>query len=133
MIDIYSINFFRYSGKPRLQMDFLRDNGQVLLQVYSYKQMKLFFPQLDFGNETGYLLELNFSKSKTDNDINYRNFTLSDYYTQFRKFDDIKPKGAYFGFLKEEISDNDFSEYISKLLFTIYGDIQIECRVAGPA
>ncbi|MDX2359658.1 MAG: hypothetical protein QNK23_02550 [Crocinitomicaceae bacterium] len=132
MINKEAIRFFRYSGKPRIQMDFLRDNGQVLMQVYSYNEVKFWRPSLDFGDESGYILELYFYKSKTDNDVNYKRFCFSESYSRFKTFEDIKPKGAQFSFLNSKISNDYFAEFITELLRSIYGDIHIECHVHGP-
>jgi len=132
MINKSTLKIFRNGGRPNTQMDFLRDNGQVLMQVYSYKEVKFWRPDLDFGDDDGYIMELYFTKSKTDNDENYKRFCFSEFYSNFKTFDSIKPKGAYFSFLGKEISDDNFSEIVTGLLRKIYGEIPMECHVHGP-
>lgn len=113
-------------------MDFFRTNGQVLAQLYGYKAIKSFRTQLNFGDEDGYIIELYFFKAKTNNCENERRFLLSDYYSMFKQFEGIEPKGAYFSFLKSDISDEYFGEFLEEMLRTIYGsDVQIEIKVHG--
>lgn len=117
---IEGIELFRSYNEPEKEIQILRENGQVLLQLFNYHSS---FKIHDIGNESGYIILIRFSKSKTNNKDNYQRFLNSEY---FKSFVQPKPeskdhKDLYCVLLPKHISNNEMLVYLSGLLREVYG------------
>ncbi len=61
-------------NEPNTQLDFFRNNGQVLLQVYKQKDVLSWGLGINIVAIDGLVFELHFHKAKTNNSINKTNF-----------------------------------------------------------
>lgn len=122
------IELFRNSTEKNAQLDILRDNQQVLAQIYRYEDVKRWNIGVDLGNEKGYVIEIMFAKSKTNNSKNKQRFHSSNLIHQFIKFEEIE-EGSYFRFINRNTSISDFEMLVYELLNNIYGmDIKFSFR-----
>lgn len=104
-----------------LQIDFYRGNGQVILQVFKYSDVKKWGIGIDFGNYEGVVFELTFSKSKTNNEQVYMKFINSELFSQFKKFVSIK-QDSFFSFIPFDLGNFEIEKFITTLLNELYGD-----------
>ncbi|XLS28400.1 hypothetical protein ACJD0Z_14480 [Flavobacteriaceae bacterium M23B6Z8] len=82
-----ALQFFIRSDEKGLQLDFFRDDGQVLLQIYKGNEVAT-WNKVYVIDENELLLLLRFHKSKTDNESNFNRFMSLNTFTQFRKIKD---------------------------------------------
>ncbi len=115
------LELFINNNESNAQLDVFRDNGQVILQIYKYKDVKKWNIGIDFGLHDGYVFELLFTSSKTDNSSNKDRFNSSSRRDTFVKFDKIK-EDSYFAFLPADIELNDLSRFINDILLDVYGN-----------
>ena len=110
-------------GENNAQMDIFRENGQILLQVYRYSDVKRWDCDIDFGIRDGYVFELLFSKSKTDNAANFARFQNTEARTSFHKFNKIE-QNSFFAFLPKNVRLEKFEKFISSTLSAVYGNLE---------
>jgi hypothetical protein len=116
-----AVEIFLGSNEANTQLDIFRENGQVMLQVYRYSDVRKWGYGIDFGVDNGYVFELLFNKSKTNNVENYARFQNSELWHEFRTFSDIE-QNSFFYFLSINAGQDRFSAFVIKVLNEVYGN-----------
>ncbi len=111
------------TNESNTQLDLFRSNEQVLLQGYKYKDVKKWGLEIDFGSVDGIVFELMFSPSKTHNRLNFKRFENSVVKEEFKSFERVS-QDSYFCFFSSQTSIEEISNFISKTLMEVYGELQ---------
>lgn len=78
------ISTFLRSKEKGLQLDFHKENEEVLVQLFKQKDMKNWELKFDLANPNdGYCFFIFFNKYKTKNEINLENFKNSKYFDSY--------------------------------------------------
>ncbi|MBN2613154.1 MAG: hypothetical protein JXB00_16495 [Bacteroidales bacterium] len=103
------------SSEKNIQIDFFRENGQVIAQIYKQKDVKKWALGIELVNDQGLIIELNFNNAKLNNKLNYNRFKKSKFYNQFQKFQLVKENSYFLG-----INDNKLTGSIIDLLHEVF-------------
>ncbi|GAA0877029.1 hypothetical protein GCM10009118_34390 [Wandonia haliotis] len=126
---IEGIELFRAYNEPKKEIQILRENGQVLLQLFNYHST---FKIYDIGDNLGYILLIHFFRTKTNNKANYQRFIDSEYYKSFvqPKPDSKDEQDMFCTLLPKHISNHEMLTYVAGLLRDVYGkETRIVVRV----
>ena len=118
------VTLFKKSKEKNLQLDFFRDNGEVLLQFfkgYDIKTWEKFIPNI---NEGKVLIQILFHKDKTNNNLNYKRFLDYGYPESFVKVD-FHNQNTYFKIVESDFIIKNFMFELEKILQDVYG-VKIE-------
>ncbi|MFD0991668.1 hypothetical protein [Tenacibaculum geojense] len=109
-------NNFLTSNEKNLQLDFFRDNGQVLLQVYKQYDVNNWDLEFYSTDINSIVIEIHFHKDKTNNELNFMRFKKSELSKKFIELE----KNSYFYRLESKTSKNEFIEFIFNTINIVY-------------
>jgi hypothetical protein len=116
---VKGIEVLKKSHETGIQLDFFRNNGQVLLQ--SFKQINVISWKLDIINieSEGLIIVIDFHKDKDNNTENYKRFIDSDLFVLFKKLDFFK-RNSFYTEVSGSLSCKEIENFIHKIIFNIY-------------
>lgn len=100
----------------KLQLDFFRNNGEVLFQVFKQANWIELYELTDYK---GYIINIIFSKSKTDNKKSFMRFENSKLFSLFEKKDFYKQEAYFMGVSSQENFD-DFYNLLTNLTKDVF-------------
>jgi len=112
------INIFLKSKEKNIQLDFYRENGEVLLQIFKGYDVSLWEVDLEFLKNDNIVYQLLFHKDKTNNDGNLKRFEDSFMYSNFKKVDFYNQE-AYF-YVQSINLPKELENKISEILNEVY-------------
>lgn len=112
---------FTELDERNLQLDIFRENGQVLIQVFKYSDVKKWDIRPDFGShDNGYVIEVRFANGKTNNKAHLKNFENSEIRSRYQDFQELE-KGSYFSFIPTTSTALELQAFILKTIEQVYG------------
>lgn len=113
------IEILKSSKEPRIQLDFFRDNGQVLIQIFKQRDVLTWGLDIDLVDSNGLIIELAFNKAKKSNKQNYIRFTESEIFKNFTYCEKGR-ENSYFAGIPSKWSTKEIYNFISKIINEIY-------------
>jgi len=113
------IQQLKETSEENVQLDFFRENGQVLLQIYKQRDVTKWKWGIDLTDNEGFILNLTFNSQKTQNKENLKRFTTSQ---KFKDFKSIKlfNQNSFFRGISEKKSTTETANYIIELIGEVY-------------
>lgn len=106
------------SNENNIQLDFFRENGQVLAQIFRQKNVKKWGGEV-LVKDDGLIMELNFNDEKLNNKTNLIRFKESKFYNLFQQSQSRLGQSYVIGINGNE-SVKDIVDLIHKVFFTFY-------------
>lgn len=120
-----SVEFFLSTKEPKIQLDILRNNRQILIQVYKQKDIINWKNTFSITDLEGFVLLIHFHKNKTNNSENFIRFKNSELYNDFVNVD-FFGKDFFFLGIKSTCDLKEINSLISRIIKDIYSLNQFE-------
>lgn len=114
-----SVEFFLNTKELKIQLDILRNNRQLLIQVYKQKDIINWKNTFSITDLEGCVLLIHFHKSKTNNSENFIRFKSCELYNDFVSVDFFGRDFFFLG-IKSTCDLKQFNFLISRILKDIY-------------